>query len=263
MPIPDHAARPQASRPIPPSTRLPRCALVTGASSGVGAALALALAERGTDVVALGRDPARLAAVSDRHPRIAAIAADLADVDALGELGRRLARVYPALDCVIHNAGVQYPGRFDAPDYGAREIRHEIDVNLVAPLALTRALWPHLVAQPRAALVHVTSGLAYAPKRGAAVYSATKAGLRLAGRALRVQAAGTGVRCVEVVLPLVDTPMTTGRGRGKLSPEAAARAIVAGLAAGADAIHVGKARWLPWIDRFAPRLLERVLQSSD
>ena len=61
-------------------------------------------------------------------------------------------------------------------------------------------------------------------------------------------------------MPLVDTPMTTGRGRAKLSAEQAARRLIEGLLAGDPHVHVGKARWLPWLQRWAPGVLARIMQ---
>jgi uncharacterized oxidoreductase len=108
--------------------------------------------------------------------------------------------------------------------------------------------------------VNVTSGLAYAPKRGAAVYASSKAGLSMFSRALRLQLIGSPVRVVDVVLPLVDTPMTAGRGRRKMSADEAARALVAGVENGRDTVCIGAARVLPWLARWAPGALQAVMQ---
>lgn len=240
-------------------------ALVTGASSGIGRALALQLARGGASVIALGRDTARLQALQSSQQGITPLAIDLADIDAIPRWTAHLVERHPALSLVIANAGVQEDVRFDAHGYDLERMRHELTVNLLAPMALAHALLPHLRGTAGATFVAVTSGLAFAPKRTAAVYSASKAGLHLFAEALRVQlpaARHAGVRIVEAVMPLVDTPMTAGRGTGKLPPDAAAAELLAGLARGDHVIHVGKARWLPLLQRWAPRVLARVLQSG-
>ncbi len=94
------------------------------------------------------------------------------------------------------------------------------------------------------------------------MYSATKAGLHLFTQALRVQLRGSSVRVVEAVVPLVDTPMTQGRGTGKMSAAQAARHIIAGIRSGQPDIWVGKARALPVLQRWAPGLLQQLMQSS-
>ncbi|MEM6990093.1 MAG: SDR family NAD(P)-dependent oxidoreductase, partial [Myxococcota bacterium] len=113
---------------------------------------------------------------------------------------------------------------------------------------------PELIARPRAALVQVTSGLALSPKASAPVYCATKSGLRAFTRALRWQLARTNVCVLEVLPPLVDTAMTRGRGRGKMSPEDVAAEIVAALRRGDTEAYLGKSKLLRWLSWIAPHL---------
>lgn len=234
--------------------------IVTGATSGIGWELARQLADAGVRVIAVGRNAEALRALATFSDRLTTHAVDLDAIDGLPAWGKRIVAEHPDLGCVIHNAGMQADLRFDDPRADAAGIRQEVDVNLVAPLVLTHALLGHLKSRPQALIVNVTSGLAFAPKRTAAVYSATKAGLHLFTRALRVQLAGSGVRVIEAVMPLVDTPMTAGRGSGKLPPAQAARELIEGLRCGRTDILIGKARWLPLLRRWAPGVLERVLQ---
>lgn len=245
--------RPGAAAPLPRT-------IVTGATSGIGWALAIRLAGSGVPVLAIGRDRTRLGELAAHNALITTVAADLGRSDALPGLARRLVSDHPDVGCLINNAGIQCDLRMDDAGYDEVQLRGEVDVNLVAPLLLTQALLPHFQSRQAAWVVNVTSGLAYVPKRTAAVYSATKAGLHLFTQALRVQMRGSPVRVVEVVMPLVDTPMTEGRGRGKLSADRAACELVAGLKAGRLDIRVGKARALPLLQRWAPGLLARMLQ---
>ena len=238
------------------------CTLVTGATSGVGYALVQQLAEAGVKVLALGRNSNCLAELTARYPQVVGITADLADLDSLPSLISTLLREHPDLAGLINNAGIQYDLRVDAADYGGANIRQEIEVNLLAPLLLSHGLLAHFQRQPAAFIVNVSSGLAHVPKRTAAVYSASKAGLHLFSQALRVQLHGSSVRVIEAVLPLVDTPMTSGRGSGKVSAAQAARGLIDGLLAGQQDIWVGKARLLPILQRQAPGLLARIMQRS-
>lgn len=239
--------------------RLPRT-LVTGATSGIGWELALQLAGAGVPVVAIGRNALQLRALAAHSPLIETVAADLARIDTLADLAARLVERFPDLACLVNNAGIQCDRRMDDAGYGSAAIRGEIDINLVAPIVLTQALLPHLLSRQRAWIVNLTSVLAYAPRRSAAVYSASKAGLRLFTQALRGQLRGAPLLVVEVVMPLVDTPMTRGRGHGKLPASLAARALIEGLHAGSTDIRIGKARVVPLLQRWAPGLLSRILQ---
>lgn len=234
--------------------------IVTGASSGLGLALATQLAEAGVPVIAIARSGERLNALAARLPLVEPVVADLADLAALPALAHRLVSRHPDIGLLINNAGIQHAVRMDDASYGPAQIDEEIRINLSAPMVLAQALLPQLQSRQRAWIVNIGSGLALAPKRSAAVYSASKAGLRLFTQALRVQLRGSGVHVVDVLLPLVDTPMTAGRGRHKLAPEAVARELMAALRAGREDIAIGPARALPLLQRWAPSVLAKVLQ---
>lgn len=232
--------------------------VVTGASSGIGLEIALQLAAKGHGVVALGRDKQRLADLARRNRGIEARVLDLRDRVAVAALGAELAGT-DVIDGLINNAAIQHNVRLDDRSYGVDEIVSEVETNLVAPIMLSRLLLPNTPARPFV-IVNVGSALACYPKVTSAVYSATKAGLRMFSDALRVQYEETSVRVVDVVLPLVDTPMTAGRGRGKISADAAAMAIVRALDPGQARIHVGKAKLLRWLQLLAPPLAAAIIR---
>jgi len=236
--------------------------LVTGASAGIGRALARQLAVAGIGVVALARSRERLEGLARRHPGMVPMVCDLADADALGPLADKVLEACPALDGVIHNAAIQCDQRFDDADYGDACIREELHTDLLAPLVLTRRLLPTLQRRERAWVVTLGSALAVAPRRSAAVYSASKAGLESFSRAMRLQSRGSGVRFVHAVMPLVDTAMTAGRGSGKISPDDAADALLNAIARGKHQVYVGKARAVPWMQRLAPGVLAALMARS-
>ena len=262
-------------------TMTDRTVLITGASSGVGRALARAVAARGGRVVAHGRDPDRLALVAGDVGGVA-VTADLAAPDGAERFARAALDAvagagWPPLSVLVNNAAVQFTYTFadrnsaQAADDAAREVA----VDLVAPVQATALLLPALREAARetgrpSAVVNVTSGLALAPKKTAAVYCAAKAGLRTFSKALRYQmedevAAGRPpVWVVEAMLPLVDTPMTAGRGTrvGKIPPEQAAAEVLDGLEAGRTEIGVGKARVFRRLHRWLPGTAERMLRDG-
>ena len=119
--------------------------------------------------------------------------------------------------------------------------------------------------QPRATVMTVSSGLAFVPLPLTPTYSATKAAVRTFSKALRyqVQDARLPLLVVDAVLPLVDTPMTTGRGDGrKVSAAFVANAILRGLERDRSDIHVGLARPFAALHRLAPGVAERLLRDS-
>ncbi|MER5625143.1 SDR family NAD(P)-dependent oxidoreductase [Streptosporangium sp. NPDC002544] len=240
-------------------------ALITGGSRGVGAALAHELARRGYRLLLCGRDADALARVAAALPQVTAVPCDLADVTQLRLLAEAATRL-GELSLLVNNAAVQdvYELGDLTPDQGCDRISREIAINLTGPLRLTAHCLPLLRARPGSRIVNVTSGLAIAPKRGAAVYCATKSGLRTFTRSLRYQeqAAASGVAVTEAMLPLIDTDMTAGRGRGKISPQDAARAIARAIDRNRDHVYVGKIRLLNALHRVSPQLSYRVTRDG-
>ncbi|HEV7306135.1 SDR family NAD(P)-dependent oxidoreductase [Ensifer sp.] len=224
--------------------------VVTGASSGIGREIALQLASAGYDVIAVGRDRERLEDLALRDRRIETFALDLRDRAALIAWASELADD-DVTDGLINNAAIQHNVRFDDPGYGIDEIASEVETNLLAPMLLSRLLLPKRVGRPFV-IVNVGTALARYPKTTSAVYSATKAGLRMFSDALALRCGASSVRVVDIVLPLVDTPMTSGRGSGKIGASEAATAILAAIEPGKTRIHVGKARLLRLLEVIAP-----------
>lgn len=170
-------------------------ALVTGATGGIGKAIARALHERGARVLLSGRRQDALDELATRlGDRAEVVAADLAERGGPGRLAERAGPV----DVLVANAGLPASGRLE--DFEPEQVDRAIDVNLRAPMQLTRALLPGMLERGRGHVVLVSSlsGKVASPRSG--VYSATKFGLRGFAAGLRDDLQGTGVG-VTVVFP--------------------------------------------------------------
>lgn len=177
-------------------------AVVTGAASGIGAALAHGLAARGTDLVLLDRDAERLAtvvsAIGAAYPdrRVDPVVVDLADATATAGAAERILVRHPRIRLLVNNAGVALGGRFDQVTLD--EFQWVVDINFRAVVQLTHALLPALKAEPGSHLVNVSSLFGLIAPPGQAAYSATKFAVRGFTEALRHELATDGVGVTSV-----------------------------------------------------------------
>lgn len=207
--------------------------VISGASKGIGRALAVALARPGGALVLIGRDGPALAETAESCRRRGAdVEAVLLDVRDREALARRLEAFDDAgaVDLVVANAGIALP----AGEIGQDSTSHEeIEVNLVGALNTVLPLLPRMTARGRGQIAFVSSLAAYAPLPSSPGYSASKAAVLVYGLALRERLGPTGVR-VSVICPgYVETAMGSrysGWRPLEMSPDSAAVRIVAGLA---------------------------------
>jgi short-subunit dehydrogenase len=180
-----------------------KVALVTGASSGIGLAVARKIIARGGRVALVARTEATLATIAKElgEDRATIFPLDVTDNVALAALPKRVVARFGRLDVVVNNAGVNHRG--ELLERTADELEQIIHTNLVAPIRLTRAALPHLGAG--SFVVNVASLAGKVPVPHEATYSASKAGLRAFSRALDVELAGVGVRVSTVNPGPVDT----------------------------------------------------------
>ena len=167
--------------------------LLTGASGGIGAATARALVAAGSKVLLVARDRKRLAAFAQTLParegQVAALAVDLAT--AAGRAQLTDVATARGVNVLINNAGIPCFGALDAVDDA--KLEQVVATNLVAPIALTRALLPHLKQHRAAIVLNIGSTLGRLGLPGFSVYAATKFGMRGFTESLRREVAGTGV----------------------------------------------------------------------
>ncbi len=243
-----------------------RTICVTGGARGIGRALCDELAGRGADaLIVVGRNRGDL---PDRigGALVSFISCDLAEPSGAEQLAHIIAGEHAECSVLINNAGSQLMTDCVAPDAGesAALLEREIQLNFVAPISLGMHLMPVLLRHSDAAICNITSGLALAPKQSAPVYCATKAGLSSYTRALRYQAGAraANLKVFEALPPLVDTDMTKGRGKGKLSAQECAKQIVGGMERDRPIIDVGKSRLLRGIMRVSPSLGYRIMRNG-
>lgn len=194
-------------------------ALVTGASAGIGRAMAIQLATAGVDLVLVARDGIRLDELAKElrangaGPEVEVLAADLSDPVGLAVVEKRVAAEESPIDLLVNNAGLGYEGPFHSQD--SIEVSETISVNVVALVRLTHAALGSMTARGRGHVVLVSSMASLQGMPMTAVYSATKAFITSFGEAVYEELKGTGV-VVTTVLPGLTRTEFHERGRWNL-----------------------------------------------
>lgn len=183
--------------------------LITGAGSGIGRELARRFHDLGNTVIVAGRRREALEETIAGRARLHAMTLDVEDPRAISAFASRLLARHPSLNVLFNNAGVMRREHL-AQHRNLRDAEETIATNLLGPIRMTNALIDHLVATPEAAIINVSSGLAFVPHAGSATYSATKAAIHSYTISLREQLKGR-VEVIELAPPAVQTELTPGQ----------------------------------------------------
>jgi uncharacterized oxidoreductase len=181
--------------------------LVTGGGSGIGRALAEAFHALGNQVIIAGRGKARLDETTAANPGMKSVTLDIGKVETLRPFAAELATTYPALNVVLQCAGVMIPENLLKPEDTLGADASTIATNLLGPIRLTAELLPLLLKQPHAAVITVSSGLAFIPLAMTPTYCATKAAIHSYSQSLRYQLRDTSVQVLEIIPPYVQTEL--------------------------------------------------------
>jgi short-subunit dehydrogenase len=245
--------------------------ILTGASSGIGHALALRLAEQGGRLVLASRNQERLAALADavraRGGSAVALPTDVTDPAQRARLIEQALEALGGLDILINNAGVGARGFFE--DVSEERLRRIMEVNFFAATELTRSALPHLRRGRQPMIVNVASVLGRRAIPGMAEYCASKFALVGWSEAVRPELARHGAHVLVVCPGGIETEFDTNmieRGRPmarrwrRMSADRCAQLIVAAMRRRKNEVVItAEAKLALWVNRAAPRLLDWVL----
>lgn len=186
-----------------------RTVLITGGASGIGRAFAERFIKAGSKVIVCGRRETRLQEFKEQNPNVLTRVCDLTKETDRLSLYEWVIEEHPEVDVLVNNAGIQQ--RFNILQADAKNewayFSKEITANMEAPMHLAMLFAPHLSKKAEAAILNVTSGLAFTPMAIAPIYSATKAAMHSFSMSLRLQLSPTPVKVIEVAPPAVNTDL--------------------------------------------------------
>ncbi|PWV99480.1 putative oxidoreductase [Paenibacillus cellulosilyticus] len=244
--------------------------LITGGSSGIGFELAKRLIQLGNTVIITGRDQSRLEKAKKQLPQVHTIQSDVSDPEAIIALHDTVVGQFPQLNVLINNAGTMRKINLHDSQIDLLDISIETETNLNGPIRMVKQFLPHLKKQEAAAIMNVTSGLAFVPLPMSPIYCASKAGLHSYTKSLRVQLRNTNVKVFELAPPLTQTTLLDSfdaddmKGSKPMDVVAMVGQAIKGLEQDRYEIRPGQSNTLMMMNRIAPQfILNQLSKSTD
>jgi uncharacterized oxidoreductase len=243
--------------------------LITGGTSGIGQALAARFLDLRNITIVTGRDPSRLDETKKKFPGIHAIKSDVSDSEAIALLHEKVTREFPELNIIINNAGIMRKINLHDPKNDLAGLTREVETNLMGPIRMVKQFLPHLKTKNPAAIVNVSSGLAFVPLPISPVYCATKAGIHSFTQSLRFQLKNTNIKVFELAPPGTDTPLFKGdfsdtdvKGLKPMNVQVLAALAMEGFRKDVYEIRPGLSNFVKLMSRLAPQYIANQLGKS-
>ncbi len=249
---------------------------MTGASSGIGEALACELGHRGARVIISARREERLAQVAERIDRVHILPLDLAETGTLEDKVKEACSVWGGIDIMVHNAGMGQ--RSKAVDTPHEMLRRIMEVNFFSTVVLSKALLPQMLERKFGQFIVISSLMGKFGGPGRCAYAASKHALHGYFESLRYEEWNNGIRATLVTPGYIKTEISQhalrsdgsehgrldpGQAKGML-PEVCAKIILDGVEKGKEEILVGGwEKWGALLKRWAPPILSRILRGRD
>jgi uncharacterized oxidoreductase len=184
--------------------------LITGGGSGIGRGLAEEFHKLGNQVIVAGRRKQALDDTTAANPGMKSVPFDVQSAASIRDFATQVIAEFPALNVLVNNAGIMRHENLLKQQDDLADAEAIVATNLLGPIRLTAALLPHLNQQPHAAIVNVSSGLAFVPLVFTPTYCATKAAIHSYTQSLRYQLRSTPIEVMELIPPYVQTHLMDG-----------------------------------------------------
>ncbi|MCB0407782.1 MAG: SDR family NAD(P)-dependent oxidoreductase [Bdellovibrionales bacterium] len=236
--------------------------LITGGSSGIGLEFAKQLYQQENKVIITGKNSEKLERIKKDYPHLKTIKSDVSQSNEIASLFQYIVKHYSDLSILINNAGIGK--KIDlTQSHNVNLLNEEILVNLYGPIVMVNQFLPLLLKLPEAAIINITSALAFSPYPAVPIYSATKAGLQSYTSSLRMQLRNTSVKVFEIAPPSTQTEMLNGFGSRELkninimSPQKLVKISLEKIEQNQEQICPGQTAQLKYMSRIAPQFVLR------
>jgi uncharacterized oxidoreductase len=235
--------------------------LITGGAGGIGFELAKEFLKRGNTVIVTGRDKPKLERAQRQLPKLQIIQSDVSRVEDIEALYSRVTKDFPKLNVIVNNAGVMRTVNLHNDEQSLDDLTREVDINFKGPVRMARRFLAHLKKMPNAAIVNVSSGLAFVPLPISPIYCATKAALHSFSLSLRSQLKKTQVKVFELAPPATATELLGDfspsdlEGVSVMKVDEMVRLCLKGLEKDQLEIRPGQSNQLKFMNRLAPAFI--------
>lgn len=242
--------------------------LITGGTSGIGFEFIKQLSELDNIIIVTGRDLQKLERAKQTFPNIHTIQSDVSDSKTIVELYEQVTKQFPDLNILINNAGIMKKINLQDTTGSLSDLTQEMEINLNGPIRMVRQFLPHLKTRSEAAIINVTSALAFVPLPIFPVYCATKAGLHSYTLSLRAQLKNTKVKVFELAPPATKTELLGNFSEEDMKEssimvvEDMVKIAVDGIKKDRWEIRPGQSNLLKMMSRIAPDFILKQLSKS-
>ena len=234
--------------------------LITGGGSGIGLHIGKEFIKSGAKVIACGRTMVKLEQARDNNPSLEIAECDVTDEKQVRELLEHCDSEFGGVDILVNNAGIFQVFDVADSDTSLEHQLNEVDIDFNGAVRMVHYFLPSLLQKPEAAIVNVSSGLAFVPLSMAPIYSATKAAMHAWTRALRHKLKKTNVKVFELMPPVIDTDMVSDlKDFPKMPPDKLAKAFLKNFKADKLEITAGQSGQLKMMSHLAPNFIFKMI----